>query len=137
MLLDHGYGNLHIFSTTPNINDIINPSEIKFLIIQFYDKVDLSPNHNITILQDGGIYGNICNYGIIRQITSVSHNNEDFVKIIDDYTIKIKVINSTFNQPNTMYYILMDDGFVKSKDLQEPILGIQDNAWNFMTSKLL
>ncbi|CAB4401680.1 unnamed protein product [Rhizophagus irregularis] len=25
---DHGYGNLHIFSTTPNIGDIIDPSEI-------------------------------------------------------------------------------------------------------------
>ncbi|CAB4477143.1 unnamed protein product [Rhizophagus irregularis] len=87
---------------------------------------DLSSNHNITILQDGGI---------IRQITSVSHNNGDFVKNIDDYTIQIKVINSTFNQPNTMYYIIMDDGFVKSKDLQEPIIGIQDNSWKFFTTK--
>ncbi|PKY38449.1 hypothetical protein RhiirA4_537308 [Rhizophagus irregularis] len=123
---DHGYGNLHIFNTTPNIGEIINPSKIEFLTIQFYDKVNLSPNHNITILQDGGI---------IRQITSVSHNNGDFVKNIDDYTIQIKVINSTFNQPNTMYYIIMDDGFVKSKDLQEPIIGIQDNSWKFMTIK--
>ncbi|CAB5314796.1 unnamed protein product [Rhizophagus irregularis] len=123
---DHGYGNLHIFNTTPNIGETINPSEIEFLTIQFYDKVDLSSNHNITILQDGGI---------IRQITSVSHNNGDFVKNIDGYTIQIKVINSTFNKPNTMYYIIMDDGFVKSKDLQEPIIGIQDNSWKFMTTK--
>ncbi|CAG8571250.1 12116_t:CDS:10 [Rhizophagus irregularis] len=123
---DHGYGNLHIFNTTPNIGEIINPSKIEFLTIQFYDKVDLSSNHNITILQDGGI---------IRQITSVSHNNGDFVKNIDGYTIQIKVINSTFNQPNTMYYIIMDDGFVKSKDLQEPIIGIQDNSWKFFTTK--
>ncbi|CAB4437946.1 unnamed protein product [Rhizophagus irregularis] len=49
------------------------------------------------------------------------------------YTIKIKVIDSTFNQPNTKYYVLIDDGFVMSKDLQEPIIGLQDNAWNFNT----
>ncbi|RGB24226.1 hypothetical protein C1646_676525 [Rhizophagus diaphanus] len=121
---DHGYGNLHILNTTPKIGENIDPYKIKSLIIQFYNKVDLSPNRKITILQDGGI---------IRQTTSISDDNGDFVKFINDYTIEIKVINSTFNQPNTNYYVLMDDGFVKSKDLQEPILGIQDNAWNFMT----
>ncbi|CAB4384420.1 unnamed protein product [Rhizophagus irregularis] len=96
---DHGYGNLQIFSTTPNINEIINPSEIQFLTITFYVKVDLSPNRNVTILQDDG-----SEYGKIRQITS----------------------------PNTKYYVLIDDGFVKSKELQEPIIGIQ-NTWTFMT----
>ncbi|CAB5216324.1 unnamed protein product [Rhizophagus irregularis] len=121
---DHGYGNLHILNTIPKIGENIDPSKITSLIIQFYSKVDLSSNRKITILQDGGI---------IRQTTSISNNNGDFVKFIDDYTIEIKVINSTFNQPNTKYYVLIDDGFVKSKDLQEPIPGIQDNAWNFMT----
>ncbi|CAB4399012.1 unnamed protein product [Rhizophagus irregularis] len=121
---DHGYGNLHILNTIPKIGENIDPSKITSLIIQFYSKVDLSSNRKITILQDGGI---------IRQTTSISNNNGDFVKPIDDYTIEIKVINSTFNQPNTKYYVLIDDGFVKSKDLQEPIPGIQDNAWNFMT----
>ncbi|CAB4433231.1 unnamed protein product [Rhizophagus irregularis] len=123
-LYDHGYGNLHILNTIPKIGENIDPSKITSLIIQFYSKVDLSSNRKITILQDGGI---------IRQTTSISNNNGDFVKPIDDYTIEIKVINSTFNQPNTKYYVLIDDGFVKSKDLQEPIPGIQDNAWNFMT----
>jgi hypothetical protein len=127
MLLDHGYGNLHIDTTIPDINDIIDPSKVKTLTIKFYEKVDLSPNRNIIILQDGGI---------IRQTTSVSHNNGDFVKFIDDYNIEIKVISSTFSQFDTSYYVLMDDGFVKNRDLQEPIPGIQDNnAWNFMTSK--
>ncbi|CAB4437910.1 unnamed protein product [Rhizophagus irregularis] len=121
---DHGYGNLHIFSTTPNISDIIDPSGIESLTIKFYSKVSLSPYRNVTILQDGGI---------IRQFTSVSHDNGDFIEAIDDYTIKIKVIDSTFNQPNTKYYVLIDDGFVMSKDLQEPIIGLQDNAWNFNT----
>ncbi|RGB39051.1 hypothetical protein C1646_755031 [Rhizophagus diaphanus] len=123
---DHGYGNLHIFNTTPIIGDTIDPSGIESLRIQFYSKVSLSPYRNVTILQDGGI---------IRQITSVSNDNGDFVKLIDDYTIEIKVIDSTFNQPNTKYYVLIDDGFVESKDLQEPIIGLQDNAWNFNTTQ--
>jgi hypothetical protein len=118
---------LHVSSTTPNIGDIINPSEVKTLTITFYDKVDLTSDRNITILQDDN--------GIIRQVTSQSNNNGEFVKAIDDYTIEITVIDSTFNQPNTKYYVMFDDGFVKSKELQEPIIGIQDTAWNFMTSK--
>ncbi|GES87507.1 hypothetical protein GLOIN_2v1834901 [Rhizophagus clarus] len=127
---DHGYENLHIFSTTPNINDIIDPSEMKSLTIKFYDKVELSPNRNITILQDDGS-GN----GTMRQSASVDINNKEFVNYIDDYTIEVTVIDSTFNQPNTKYYVLIDDGFVKSKDLQEPILGIQQPVWYFMTTQ--
>ncbi|PKC02710.1 hypothetical protein RhiirA5_424842 [Rhizophagus irregularis] len=123
---DHGYGNLHISSTIPNINDIIDPSNIGTLTIKFYNRVNLSPYRNVTILQDGGI---------VRQTTSVSDDNGDFVKLIDDYTIEIKVIDSTFNQPNTKYYILMDDGFVESKDLKEPIIGIQDDSWRFITAQ--
>ncbi|CAB4437913.1 unnamed protein product [Rhizophagus irregularis] len=123
---DHGYGNLHISSTIPNINDIIDPSNIGTLTIKFYNKVNLSPYRNVTILQDGDI---------VRQTTSVSDDNGDFVKLIDDYTIEIKVIDSTFNRPNTKYYILMDDGFVESKDLKEPIIGIQDDSWSFITAQ--
>ncbi|GBC03266.1 hypothetical protein RclHR1_05040007 [Rhizophagus clarus] len=125
---DHGYGNLHIFATTPNISDVIDPSQFQTLTVKYYDKVDLTTNRNVTILQDDG-----SGHGIIRQTASSIINNGDFIKAIDDYTIQITVIDSTFNQPNTKYYVKIDDGFVKSRDLQEPILGIQDTAWNFIT----
>ncbi|PKY39135.1 hypothetical protein RhiirA4_439851 [Rhizophagus irregularis] len=126
---DHGYGNLHIFSTTPKINDIIDPSEIKSLIIKFYDKIDFLPHRNVTILQDDG-----SEHGIIRQVISINNNNGAFLRFVDDYTIEITVIDSTFNQLDTKYYVLIDDGFVMSVELQEPIIGIQSTAWNFMTS---
>ncbi|CAB5328929.1 unnamed protein product [Rhizophagus irregularis] len=29
----------------------------------------------------------------------------------------------------------MDDGFVESKDLKEPIIGIQDDSWSFITAQ--
>ncbi|RGB30788.1 hypothetical protein C1646_764887 [Rhizophagus diaphanus] len=125
---DNGFENLQISTTFPEVNAIIDPSETKILTIKYYDQVDLSPNHNVTILQDDG-NGN----GIIRQITSISDNNGEFVKYIDDSTIEITVIDSTFNQPNAKYYILIDNGFVKNRNYQEPIIGIQNSGWSFIT----
>ncbi|PKC06050.1 hypothetical protein RhiirA5_400596 [Rhizophagus irregularis] len=110
------------------VNAIIDPSETKIFTIKYYDQVDLSPNYNITILQDDGT-GN----GIIRQITSISNNNGEFVRYIDDFTIEITVIDSTFNQPNAKYYVLIDNGFVKNRNYQEPIIGIQNSGWSFIT----
>ena len=47
--------------------------------------------------------------------------------------INITVLSSTFNQPNTTYYVLIDDGFVKDRRYQEPIIGIHTNVWTFKT----
>ncbi|GES75975.1 hypothetical protein GLOIN_2v1834901 [Rhizophagus clarus] len=64
--------------------------------------------------------------GIIRQIISVSNNGYDtFVKLNDDETgsiINITIIDNTFNKPGGKYYVLIDDGFVKDRKYQEPIL---------------
>ncbi|GBC05206.1 hypothetical protein RclHR1_00610018 [Rhizophagus clarus] len=76
---------------------------------------------SITILQDDGTEN-----GIIRQIISVSNNGYDtFVKLNDDETgsiINITIIDNTFNKPGGKYYVLIDDGFVKDRKYQEPIL---------------
>ncbi|GBC40317.2 hypothetical protein GLOIN_2v1834901 [Rhizophagus irregularis DAOM 181602=DAOM 197198] len=125
---DNGFENLQINATIPEVNAIIDPSETKIFTIKYYDQVDLSPNYNVTILQDDGT-GN----GIIRQITSISNNNGEFVRYIDDFTIEITVIDSTFNQPNAKYYVLIDNGFVKNRNYQEPIIGIQNSGWSFIT----
>ncbi|POG83002.1 hypothetical protein GLOIN_2v1469500 [Rhizophagus irregularis DAOM 181602=DAOM 197198] len=132
---DHGYSILHINTTIPKIGDVIDPSETKFLIIKYYNKIVLSPNRNITILQDDGT-----SHGIIRQITSMTStgNNgyDKFVELIDDEfssIINITIINSTFNKPGGRYYVLIDDGFASSKDYHEPMIGIQSSAWNFTT----
>ncbi|RGB30786.1 hypothetical protein C1646_764885 [Rhizophagus diaphanus] len=132
---DHGYDTLHINTTIPIIGDVINPSETKFLIIKYYNKIVLSPNRNITILQDDGT-----SHGIIRQktsMTSTGNNGYDkFVELIDDEfssIINITIIDSTFNKPGGRYYVLIDDGFASSKDYHEPMIGIQSSAWNFTT----
>ena len=101
---------MHIDTTIPKIGDVIDPSEIKFLIIKYYKQVDLSPDRNVTILQDDGT-----GHGIIRQITSVSSNNgyDQFVVLSDDEsTVNIKILDSTFNKPGEKYFVLIDDGFI-------------------------
>ncbi|RGB30362.1 hypothetical protein C1646_765464 [Rhizophagus diaphanus] len=132
---DHGYDNLHIDTTIPKIGDVINSSETKFLIIKYYNKVSLSPNRNVTILQDDGT-----SHGIIRQMTSMTSTGDDgydkFVNLIDDEfgsIINITIIDSTFNKPGGRYYVLIDDGFASSKDYHEPMIGIQSSVWNFTT----
>ncbi|RGB30358.1 hypothetical protein C1646_765459 [Rhizophagus diaphanus] len=132
---DHGYDNLHIDTTTPKIGEVINPSETKFLIIKYYNKIDLSPNRNVTILQDDGT-----SHGIIRQMTSMTSTSNDgynqFVNLIDDEfgsIINITIIDSTFNKPGGKYYVLIDDGFASSRGYHEPMIGIQSSAWNFTT----
>jgi hypothetical protein len=92
----------------------------------------LSPNRNVTILQDDGT-----GHGIIRQITSISNNGYDKFVELDksSSTISITIISSTFNKPGGKYYVLIDDGFASSMDYHEPMIGIQSSAWSFTTRK--
>ena len=53
----------------------------------------------------------------------------------DGSGVNITVLSSTFNQPSSQYFVLIDDGFVKSRIYQEPIIGIQDDVWTFSTRK--
>jgi hypothetical protein len=50
------------------------------------------------------------------------------------FTVNIRIIDSTFNKPGGKYYVLIDNGFVKNKNYQEPIIGIQNSGWSFITS---
>ena len=132
VFLDHGYYNLHIDTTTPKIGDVINRSETSLITIKYYEQVDLTPDYNVTIIQDDGSIN-----GIIRQVASVSDDgNNNFVTISDDgTTINITVINSTFNQPGGKYYISIDKGFVRDRKYQEPLIGINTNVWSFTTRR--
>ena len=49
-------------------------------------------------------------------------------------TVTLQVLNSTFNQPNMTYYVVLANGFVSSKDTEESILGV-DGPWKFRTCK--
>jgi len=53
----------------------------------------------------------------------------------DNKTINIKVLESTFNQPNSMYYIVVNDNAIKYWKSNQPLMGIERNHWRFNTSK--
>ncbi|CAG8615136.1 13320_t:CDS:2, partial [Ambispora leptoticha] len=44
-------------------------------------------------------------------------------------SVSIQILESTFNQPGASYYVLMDNNFVKNKQLDEPIRGIEKNEY--------
>ncbi|CAI2174843.1 8703_t:CDS:2 [Funneliformis geosporum] len=117
---DHGYENFKVDSTVPQISDTIKPTQ-NLVQINFFDPITLSSG-NITIykLEESG-------KRLLRQRTVGL--NEDFVSLDDDYSVKINVIESTFNRPGN-YTIEVDNNFVKSKDFNEPLNGVRhDNFY--------
>ncbi|CAG8556856.1 5591_t:CDS:2, partial [Funneliformis mosseae] len=121
---DHGYNNIHINTTYPNINDIIQ-SDIEYLTIQYYDEVVLSTG-KIAIYQDDGN---------LRQI--ITGINDEYVNIGEDYkdnkTIKVDIFKSTFNLPGRTYYVVVEDNFVRNLAYQEPLYGVKERVWSFNT----
>ena len=85
--------------------------------------------NNFSIYQ----YNNDDNQPILRQ--SVPGNSPYFSYSSDKMTINIKVLESTFNQPNSSYYIVVDDNAVKGWTSNQPLLGVLSNNWKFNTSK--
>ena len=55
----------------------------------------------------------------------------------DNYTLSLTVLPSTFNQPNSVYYIKINADFVKHNTTLEPLLGISKNKWIFFTGIFL
>ena len=47
--------------------------------------------------------------------------------------ISLSVLPSTFNQPNSKYYVKIDANFVKQSNTLEPLLGISKYKWIFST----
>ncbi|KAG9306395.1 hypothetical protein G9A89_018278 [Geosiphon pyriformis] len=51
----------------------------------------------------------------------------------DHKTITVDVFESTFNQPDQEYFIVIDNNFVKDSQYNEAIIGIRGNIWRFKT----
>ncbi|PKY50367.1 hypothetical protein RhiirA4_466824 [Rhizophagus irregularis] len=90
-----------IETTRPAINEVIDPSSIKEIIIKYNIPVKLS----------------IANVSIFQQM-------------------HIPIFKSTFSQPNSSYYMLVDNNFVISQERDEPLMGIKDNIWMLSTKPL-
>ncbi|CAG8563550.1 9013_t:CDS:2 [Dentiscutata heterogama] len=123
--IDSGYGNLQISSTYPLRNDNKLPLNTDTIIIAYYNRISLSDG-NLTI------YQTINNTNIPRLL--INSRTCDTSKCIPLETIlSLKVLTCTFNDPGGQYYIVINNNFVKSSDYNEPIMGIDQNIWNFQT----
>lgn len=63
--------------------------------------------------------------------------NSQFVRLLsDNKTIQVEILRSTFNQPNTTYYVLIDNEFVVDEAFGQRLLGVKKNIWVINTSIL-
>ncbi|CAG8445250.1 6034_t:CDS:10 [Ambispora gerdemannii] len=122
---DKGYGNPKINSTTPEINANVTDT-LKNITLTFLKPVVQSTG-NISIYQT-----DINGEDLLRQTI---YGLSGFVSTTDnDYSVSIQIFPSTFNQPGANYYVLMDNDFVRDKELAEPILGIKKNGYRLHRS---
>ncbi|CAJ0636045.1 23068_t:CDS:10 [Entrophospora sp. SA101] len=112
-----------IYQIYPEIDSII-PYRNTELNITYSLPVKLSINRlNIYQLTEDG-------YNL--RLTISAHS--DFCHLsIDSLTVAVKVLQSTFNQPSTDYFIAIDSDFVRANETHYPIEGIQKNVWKFKT----
>ncbi|GES92184.1 hypothetical protein GLOIN_2v1869233 [Rhizophagus clarus] len=124
---DNGYQNILITNTYPPIGQSISVRETDPLTITYAVPIVLS-NGTITIFQSNGS----SNPGIVRQ-TINGLNNQEYVTI-NNNTVSVTIIESTFNNPGSTYYVMIENTFVSSQLYNEPLPGLSNNIWHFTTS---
>ncbi|CAG8441094.1 7681_t:CDS:10 [Ambispora gerdemannii] len=121
---DNGYKNPNIESTLPKLNASVSYKIPKFSI-KYREEILLSSG-NISIYQTNGT----------SQILRQSFTSQPcFIEGDDGKTVTCPVLTSTFNQPQTAYYIMIDNNFVKNKSSNQPQFGIEKNTWIMRTEK--
>ncbi|CAB4475874.1 unnamed protein product [Rhizophagus irregularis] len=124
---DNGYDNILIRNTTPGIHKTIPARDTNPLSITYTIPIVLS-NGTITIFQSNGS----SNPGIVRQ-TINGLNNQNYVTFDND-TVSIVIIESTFNNPGSTYYVMIENNFVSSLLYNEPLPGLSNKiVWSFTT----
>ena len=106
----------NIISTDPPFNSTI---QLRTNLLKIKYAVTILPStKNITIFQTNGtmrqtISGQLCS--------------------VDNDTISVTVLPSTFNSPHSEYYVSIDSNFVKQIDTDEPIFGLDSFNWKLYT----
>ncbi|CAG8523492.1 3413_t:CDS:10 [Paraglomus occultum] len=119
---DNGYDNPTINATYPKTGETIPTDTKTFSIV-----------YNIPVVSSVGnisIYQATDNGDILREEIS---GQSEYVSISNNNTVFIQVLDSTFNQPNTNYYVIVGSNFVKSEKFGEALAGINKNVWYFNT----
>ncbi|CAG8524080.1 10339_t:CDS:2 [Paraglomus occultum] len=120
------YQNPNVVTTSPTIGQEIPSRQTSISIT--YD-MQVKPNTgNVSIYATDGVnkFLRQTYSPVYFQYWSLDEKNQ---------TVTLQVLNSTFNQPNMTYYVVIENGFVTSKDTGESILGV-DGRWRFHTSSV-
>ncbi|UZO13547.1 uncharacterized protein OCT59_005044 [Rhizophagus irregularis] len=118
-----------IESVKPSINEVIDPL-IKEITIKYTIPVKLFTG-NVSIFQ---LNDDKYKPGLLRQTFS---GDSKLCNIgSDNRTVHIPIFESTFNQQNSTYYVLVENNFVISQERDEPLIGIRKNIWTLSTKPL-
>ncbi|RGB41790.1 hypothetical protein C1646_268362 [Rhizophagus diaphanus] len=117
---------MFIRNTSPTIQQTIAARETNPLKITYTIPIVFSIG-TITIFQSNGS----SNPGIVRQ-TINGLNNQNYLTFDND-TVSIDIIESTFNNPGSTYYVMIENNFVSTLSFNEPLPGLYSNIWSFTT----
>ncbi|CAG8721845.1 6689_t:CDS:1, partial [Scutellospora calospora] len=112
-----------IHGVLPNINSTINLGTVDPILIS-YNVPIIQSSKNIYIYQQNN------SDFILRQTFS---GQSQYCSLFNQTAIKCDVLSSTFNQPNSIYYIKVDDNFVRNNDTSEHLGGIGNMIWKILT----
>ncbi|CAG8570125.1 6966_t:CDS:10 [Ambispora gerdemannii] len=123
------YGKFYERFPNPNINKTIPEPDST---INLRTK-DLTIMYNIRVSFGAGNFSIYQYPNLLRQMTPGTSANIKPDPVTGFTKVTINVFNSTFNLPNTMYYVVVDTDFVKRDQNREPLFGIEKNIWHFTT----
>ncbi|CAG8558322.1 10975_t:CDS:2, partial [Racocetra persica] len=123
---DFGYENPNIISVYPNINNTISPYT-NVINITFSNPI-IKSSSNLSIYQTNETTKQFK----LRKF--YSGNSEDCNILNNTNTISCNISPSIFNQLNSFYTIVVDNGFMRYALTDEPIYGIVENLWTFKTN---
>ncbi|CAG8598286.1 4110_t:CDS:10, partial [Paraglomus occultum] len=116
---DAGFNNLLVKSSSPQSGTYVSSSTTDITLI-FRDQVALS-TQNISVYQatDGN--------PILRQGFNAKSS---FCSVtLNDSAVTCKIFKSTFNTPDATYDVVVDNNFVMSKSLKQPLPGVAKGKW--------
>ncbi|CAG8463653.1 8895_t:CDS:10 [Paraglomus occultum] len=118
---DAGFNNLLVNSSIPRLGAYLSSDTTNITLI-FRDQVALS-TQNISVYQETD--GN----PILRQRFNAK---SDFCSVtLNDSAVTCKIFKSTFNQPGATYDVVVDNNFVMSKSLKQPLPGVTKKNWMY------
>ncbi|CAG8751925.1 9382_t:CDS:2, partial [Gigaspora margarita] len=116
-------------TVSPGNSSIIPLSSTPNLTITFTTNISLSSG-NVSIYESNG------SFPILRQTFRGTDNR--FVRLLNGTNgstqVQFDVLNTTFNQRSSDYFIQVDNAFVRDIQFNQPLLGIRPSIWFIRTA---